>query len=96
IAVDEITAAEDTEAIMQAHGWGVKLIATAHAENFEDLAANKLYSKLLERGVFERVVTVRAQNGVRKYEVTKLDKTAWRNNLGGRNDLGGPWSCPEP
>lgn len=52
IAVDEITAAEDARSVLQAHGSGVKLLATAHAGSLEDLRRRPVYRDLLSNGVF--------------------------------------------
>lgn len=56
IAVDEITAAEDCDALLQAGKCGVKLLATAHATSVADLNSRPIYRRLLESGIFERVV----------------------------------------
>ncbi len=96
IAVDEITAKEDAGAMLEAHGCGVKLIATAHAAGFEDLLENGLYAELLQRGVFERLVTVKNCGKTRKYEVRVLDKTAWSHTYGGGHHMGGALCRDEP
>ena len=53
IAVDEITAPEDLNAIRQCSYCGVRLLATAHAESPEELARRPLYRELLALGVFD-------------------------------------------
>ena len=60
IAVDEITAAEDADAILQAHGSGVKLLATAHAGSVEDLKMRSVYRELLTDRVFSSVIVLRS------------------------------------
>ena len=60
IAVDEITAFEDARAILQAHGSGVKLLATAHAGSLEDLRTRSVYRELLEHGVFSSALVLRS------------------------------------
>lgn len=60
IAVDEITAAEDADAILQAHGSGVKLLATAHAGSVEDLKMRSVYRELLADRVFSSVIVLRS------------------------------------
>ena len=55
IAVDEITAQEDTEAILSAFGCGVKLIATAHASSVHDFSRRSIYQPLIQNRVFETV-----------------------------------------
>ena len=56
IAVDEITAPEDIQALDQASYCGVKLLATAHANGLEDLYRRPLYLKLMERNMFTKIV----------------------------------------
>jgi stage III sporulation protein AA len=57
IATDEITAGEDYGALRQAANCGVKLFATTHRADADS-------------ALFERVVTISVQNGIRNYEVT--------------------------
>lgn len=52
IAVDEITAAEDCEALLQAGWCGVRLVATAHALDLQDLRTRPVYRPLWESGFF--------------------------------------------
>ena len=60
IAVDEITAEEDCEAMIRA-GWsGVDLFATAHARDVSDLRARSIYRKLWDCGLFRWIVTLQA------------------------------------
>lgn len=56
IAVDEITAQEDCNALVQACGCGVELLATAHAANLKDLYMRPIYRPLMEMGLFEQVI----------------------------------------
>jgi len=58
IAVDEITAEEDARAILQAHGSGVKLLATAHAGSLEDLKARPVYRELITHRVFSSALVL--------------------------------------
>lgn len=59
IAVDEITAYRDSEALLQAVGCGVKLLATAHAASLEDFKSRKIYHSLLDRGIFHKMIVLR-------------------------------------
>ena len=59
IAIDEITAEADTRALMQAAWCGVRLLATAHAANLEDLRSREVYRPLVERKLFTTVVIMR-------------------------------------
>lgn len=59
IAVDEITAEEDTEALLRAHGSGINLLATAHAGSLEDFFGRMTYRKLIEHNVFKKALVLR-------------------------------------
>ena len=56
IAVDEITAASDCEAILHAGWCGVNLMATAHAGSINDLKTRPVYRPLLQSGLFSAVL----------------------------------------
>lgn len=59
IAVDEITAETDGEALLRAGRCGVDLLATAHASNLTDLRARPIYRKLWEYELFQWIVILR-------------------------------------
>ena len=60
IAVDEITAEADCDALIRA-GWsGVELLATAHANDIRDLHNRPVYKKLWESKLFDWIVTLRS------------------------------------
>ena len=56
IAVDEITAQEDCQALMSAGWCGVSLLATAHAADCEDLRRREVYRPLWDSGLFTKSV----------------------------------------
>lgn len=62
ICVDEITKEEDCGAIVQAGNCGVRLMATAHAENLADLRTRPIYRSLLEAKVFDNIAVLRKDN----------------------------------
>ncbi len=59
IAVDEITAQEDTQALLYAGWCGVNLIATAHAGSLADLNSRPIYRSLVENKLFQNVLVLR-------------------------------------
>ena len=58
IAVDEITAEEDVEAILRASYCGVRFLATAHTLRPDDLQRRPIYRQLLSAGVFENQIRI--------------------------------------
>ena len=56
IALDEITAYKDVEAMISASYSGVKFLATAHAEESQDLYSRPIYRRLMEEGVFRTII----------------------------------------
>lgn len=74
IALDEITAPEDAEAIECAGNCGVSLLATAHAGDVSELTSRELYRKLLEKGIFKRAVVIRRVGRERGYAVERLQE----------------------
>ena len=72
IAVDEITAREDIQAMAHAANCGVKLLATIHALDVEELKRKPLYQKLLGLRVFTKAVTIVRDGTKRRYRVEAL------------------------
>ena len=59
IAVDEITAEEDCNALVQASNCGVQLIATAHGSSVEDFFRRGVYRTAVEHSLFQTVLLLR-------------------------------------
>ena len=72
IAVDEITVREDLQAMAQAAGCGVALLATIHAANTTELEQKPLYRELLANRVFRKAVLIRVSAAGRSYTVEDL------------------------
>ena len=73
LAADEITDPADIQALRQAAGCGVALLATAHGLGREDLQRRILYRPALEEGLFQRLVTIRREGEKRIYTVEVLE-----------------------
>lgn len=72
IAVDEITVREDLQAIAQAAGCGVGLLATIHAAHTEELRSKPLYQELLAGRIFRQAVLIRTGAAGRLYALEDL------------------------
>ena len=59
IAVDEITATEDCQALLHAGWCGVELLATAHAGNLPDFMQRPVYRPILESKLFPTIIILR-------------------------------------
>lgn len=58
IAVDEITAREDCDALSEDLWCGVRLVATAHATGREDLLRREVYRPIVQSGCFDTLVVL--------------------------------------
>ena len=59
LAMDEITAQSDCEALQLAGWCGVRLVATAHAGSISDLQNRALYKPLLAANLFQHILVLR-------------------------------------
>lgn len=71
IAVDEITAAEDCNALMQAGWCGVRLLATVHGNSANDLRSRSVYRPILESGLFDTLVILQPDKSYRTERIAK-------------------------
>lgn len=69
IAVDEITAAEDCQALIHAGWCGVKLLATAHAGNRQDLFNRPVYRPIVESCLFDTLLILHPDKSWHKEKV---------------------------
>ena len=72
LAMDEVTAPDDVEALTTAAGCGVALLASIHANGLEDLKLRPVYRVLLEEKIFHRLVTIRGRGWDRVYATEVL------------------------
>ncbi len=73
ICVDEITSPEDVKAAEMAANCGVRLLASAHATDMNDLSCREVTKSLFEKKLFRRIIEIRIEKGIRKYEVKSVD-----------------------
>lgn len=59
IAMDEITAEGDCDALMRGTWCGVDLIATAHASSLSDFLHREIYSPLVKQNIFSHIIVLR-------------------------------------
>ncbi len=69
IAVDEITAAQDCEALLHSAWCGVSLLATAHAGDREDLFHRPIYKSILDSKLFDTLVIVHKD---KSYQIERM------------------------
>ena len=74
IAVDEITMQEDILVMEQAVGCGVALLATAHGYGVEDLRRRPIYRQMVDRGIFQKLVTICVEQKERRVVVTTMEE----------------------
>ena len=63
IAVDELGAPGELEAVMTILHAGVKLLCTAHSDDLEKLKRRPGFERILQEGVFERIVILSGRKG---------------------------------
>ena len=65
VAMDEITAEEDCEALIHAGNCGVKLLATVHGSSLADLGRRPLFRDLLKMNLFESCAILHQDKSLR-------------------------------
>jgi len=71
IALDEITAVRDVEALMEADACGCGFVTTAHGAEVSDLGRRPVYRALMETGIFQNIIQIEHGPQGRRYR-------AWR------------------
>ncbi len=66
IALDEITAEEDVEAMIRTSHCGVRFLATAHGLGPEDLQRRPIYRELVSSGMFHYLFVIEGDRKIRK------------------------------
>ena len=72
LAMDEISSSEDMQSVFEASGCGVRLLATAHARDLDDLYSRKLYRRLMQMRIFKYCLFIENSGGNRSYRIEEL------------------------
>lgn len=67
IICDEISSQKESDAILRASNCGVKLIASAHADSFEELCKKEILKELFSHSVFDYALGITRPSGSKKY-----------------------------
>lgn len=73
LAVDEITAPCDVEAMETAAGCGVTLLATAHGQSLDDLRRRPLYASMIQKMIFRKILRIEVIEGRRRYHLEDVE-----------------------
>ncbi len=83
IVTDEIGGSEDAEAILEASNCGAAIIATAHGSSVDSLSTRQALKRLINDGVFRRIITLRRRRGVSELmEILHVDSKDQVNRVG--------------
>lgn len=75
IAVDEITDPEDSEALLQASNCGIRLLATAHANNLSDFKQRTVYRSLFRSNIFQNYLILQKNKSYTIERMTQWDSS---------------------
>ena len=67
LAMDEVTALRDGEALRRVSGCGVGLLASVHGQDPRRSNERGQARELLEQGLFSRLLLIRQEGGKRRY-----------------------------
>jgi len=82
LIVDEIGRKEDAEAIQEAMHAGIRVIATAHGQDIDDVKRRPGLAPLFEAGVFRRYVVLRGVGHQRSYHLYDRDGRSLQSMYG--------------
>lgn len=72
IVTDEVADISEAEALLSAHGAGVRLICSAHASSRADIFKRKCLAPLLDAGVFGCVAVLSCSHGRYGFELSEM------------------------
>ncbi len=70
IICDEISSRDEADEILYSANAGVKLIATTHANSYEELLSKEIFKELINNNVFDYALGVKRNYGEKRYEFT--------------------------
>ena len=70
VAVDEITSEDDCRALLDAAWCGTHLLATAHAQDVEDLYKRRIYQPLVRSGLFRTAIVLQQD---KTYQMERIE-----------------------
>lgn len=73
IAMDEISSKKDMLAVEQLFGCGVSILASVHAAVPADLKSRGMYKRILDRHIFQYLVTITGAGSGRQYAVERIE-----------------------
>ncbi len=68
IICDEISSQSEADAVLKASNSGVKLIASAHADSFDELCSKEILKDLFSHKVFDYALGIKRSAGSKKYD----------------------------
>ena len=95
IAVDEITDERDVDALLRSSFCGVRILASAHVFSRSDLRARPLYARMCALGLFENLILLDKQPGVKLERMVTNDQIPGRGADRDLRGLGGAADGPE-
>ena len=72
LAMDEISAAREAEAVRAAYGCGTAILATAHSGSLNELYEKPCYMALMNDRIFDFVIEISGGGTERAYKITRL------------------------
>lgn len=91
VAVDEITDERDVDALLRSSFCGVRLLASCHVFCREDLYSRPLYARMCALHLFENLILMDKQHGLRMERMYANDKAAGSST---DRSLGNGRGCP--
>ncbi|MCC3373382.1 stage III sporulation protein AA [Cohnella sp. REN36] len=97
VVVDEIGRPEDAYALTEALHAGVRVLATAHAIDLDDVFARPVLAQLAQEGMFSAYVLLSRSNGRVQHRIYSAEEAAeLRGRKAGRRTWAGPRDAPSP